>query len=339
MKVFCANWQAADDAALELQHYPDIEFILQRTAPGSLEPVTATALEDADALINYSAVQHVGAKPSDFLKVKVAVRAGVGFDNLDLQGWGAKGVPVCNVPDYGTTEVADHAIGLMLALTRGTAAYGPKLIEGGPESWHFGIAPLVRRHRGATFGVVGLGRIGLAAARRAAAFDMKVIFFDPHLESGVDLSTGYDRVHSLEDLMARSDVVSVHAPLTGETKGLLGHSAFSAAKPGIIVINTARGPIVDLDALEQAMRDGNVAGAGIDVLPSEPQDMTHPLLAAWRKREAWIADRLVVTPHAAFYSPAAMQDLRLKSVEVVRALLTEGRLTNCVNRQHLVKRP
>jgi D-3-phosphoglycerate dehydrogenase len=335
MKIFCANWQADDDAVLERERYPGADFILQRTAPGSLEAVDASALANADAVINYSATQLVGAKPADFAKARIAVRAGVGFDNLDLVGWGAKGVPVCNVPDYGTTEVADHAIALMLALTRGTSSYGQRLIETGPGAWHFGLAPLVRRHRHAHFGVIGLGRIGLAAARRAAAFDMKVTFFDPHLGSGVDLSTGYDRVHSLNELMGRSDIISVHAPLSGETRGMLNDTAFAAAKTGLILINTARGPIVDLDALERAMRSGGVAGAGIDVLPNEPQDMDHPLFASWRKREAWIAERLIVTPHAAFYSPSAMQDLRLKSVEVVHTLLVEGRLTNCVNPQHL----
>lgn len=339
MKIFCANWQAEDDATLEKERYPGMEFILQRTAPGSLEPVAGSSLAEADAVINYSATQHVGAKPADFARARVAVRAGVGFDNLDIVGWGAKGVPVCNVPDYGTTEVADHAIGLMLALTRGTSAYGTKLIEAGPNAWHFGLAPLVRRHRGARFGVIGLGRIGLAAARRAAAFDMKVTFYDPLLESGVDLSTGYERVHSLEALMAECDIVSVHAPLNADTHGLLNDKAFAAAKPGLILINTARGPIIDLDALERALRAGKVAGAGIDVLPNEPQDMDHPLFAAWRRREEWIAERLIVTPHAAFYSPAAMQDLRLKAVEVVHALLVEGRLTNCVNRRHLVQKP
>jgi phosphoglycerate dehydrogenase-like enzyme len=335
MKILCANWQAPDEAELELAHYPNIEFILQRTPAGSLSPVPPGALADADAVINYSATQFVGAKPAEFAKAKVAVRAGVGFDNLDLAGWGGKGVPVCNVPDYGTTEVADHAIGLMLALTRGTSAYGRSLIDGGPKTWHFSNAPLVRRHRGASFGVIGLGRIGLAAARRAAAFDMKVVFFDPYLSNGVDLSTGYERVHSLEELMGRCDIVSVHAPLSAETKGMLGAKAFAAAKPGLIVVNTARGPIIDLDALEAALRDGRIAGAGIDVLPNEPSDMDHPLFAAWRRREDWIAERLVVTPHAAFYSPASMIDLRLKSVEVVHALLVEGRLTNCVNRQYL----
>jgi phosphoglycerate dehydrogenase-like enzyme len=335
MKILCANWQAADDAELERKQYPGIEFILLRTSPGSLTPVPGEALRDADAVINYSATQHVGARPAEFAKVKVAVRAGVGFDNLDLAGWGAKGVPVCNVPDYGTTEVADHAIALMLALTRGTSSYGPALLAGGPAAWHFSHAPLVRRHRGSTFGIVGLGRIGLAAARRAAAFDMKVVFFDPHLSNGVDLSTGYERVHSLAELMGRADIVSVHAPLSDETRKLLDAAAFAAARPGLIVVNTARGPIIDLDALEAALRSGRIAGAGIDVLPEEPSDMDHPLLSAWRRGEDWIKGRLAVTPHAAFYSPSAMADLRLKSVEVVHALLVDGRLTNCVNQSFL----
>jgi len=162
---------------------------------------------------------------------------------------------------------------------------------------------------------------------------MKVVFFDPHLESGVDLSTGYDRVHALEDLMARSDIVSVHAPLTDERRDCLGIRHFPLPSPALSSSTRHAAQSSILMRLSRRCATDRVAGAGIDVLPSEPQDMKHPLLAAWRRREAWIADRLVVTPHAAFYSPAAMQDLRLKSVEVVRALLTEGRLTNCVNRQ------
>ena len=171
----------------------------------------------------------------------------------------------------------------MLALTRGTASYARRTAcADGAAGWHFSKAPLVRRHKGATFGIVGLGRIGLAAARRAAAFDMRVIFYDPHLSSGVDLSTGYERVHSLAELMGQADVSSIHAPLSDETRKLLGAEAFAAAKPGLILVNTARGPIVDLDALDAAMRGGTVAGAGLDVLPNEPGDLDHPLLAAWR---------------------------------------------------------
>ncbi len=310
MKILCANWQAADEAELERKHYPDIEFILARSTNEKAAELDPSICRTVDAVINYSPTHNVAAASDAFTNARIAVRSGVGFDNIDTAGWGARKIPACNVPDYGTTEVADHAIGLMLALTRGTSSYGAELIGNGAEGWNFSKAPLVRRHKGATFGIVGLGRIGLAVARRAAAFDMKVVFYDPHLSSGVDLSTGYERVHSLADLTGQSDVLSIHAPLSDETRNLLGAEAFAAAKPGLILINTARGPIVDLDALEAAMRSSTVAGAGLDVLPNEPADLAHPLVAAWRSHEPWIANRLIVTPHSAFYSPAAMRDLQ-----------------------------
>ena len=335
MKILCVNWQAGDDAELERQHYPDVEFILARSSVDTAASIDPAVAGTVDAVINYSPSLNVPLPPMAFPKARIAVRSGVGFDNIDTAGWGARNIPACNVPDYGTTEVADHALALMLALTRGTRTYPNELAANGSDGWHFTKAPLIRRHKGASFGIVGLGRIGLAAARRAAAFDMKVVFYDPLLLSGVDLSTGYERVHSLAELMGRSDVVSVHAPLNDSTRGMLNSAAFAAARPGLIVVNTARGPIVDLTALEAAMRAGTIAGAGLDVLPSEPGDLDHPLLRAWRQGEAWVRDRLIITPHAAFFSPASMVDLRLKSIEVVHAYLSEGRLTNCVNSEYL----
>jgi D-3-phosphoglycerate dehydrogenase len=335
MKIYCVNWQAEDDAELERQRFPDIEFILARSTTDQSATLDPQLCEAVDAVINYSPTLHVPAPPTAFPKARIAVRSGVGFDNIDSAGWGARNIPACNVPDYGTTEVADHALALMLSLTRGTSTYAAEIERDGADGWHFSKAPLVRRHKGSTFGIVGLGRIGLATARRAAAFDMKVVFFDPNLSSGVDLSTGYERVHSLNELMGRSDVVSIHCPLNENTYKMLGAEAFAAAKPGLVLVNTARGPIVDLDALEAAMRTGQVGGAGLDVLNSEPGDLDHPLLKAWRNRESWVKDRLAITPHAAFFSPASMIDLRLKSVEVVYAYLAEGRLTNCINAQHL----
>ena len=335
MKILCVNWQNPDDGDIERQQYPDVEFVIARSRVDVAAEISPEVAASVDAVINYSAALNVPLPPTAFPRARIAVRSGVGYDNIDTAGWGARNIPACNVPDYGTIEVADHAIALMLALTRGTYSYPTAIAATGAAGWHFNKAPLIRRHRNATFGIVGLGRIGLAAARRAAAFDMKVVFFDPHLSSGVDLSTGYERVHSIAELMGRSDVVSVHAPLSAETRGLLGEAAFATARPGLILINTARGPIVDLTALEGALRSGAVAGAALDVLQNEPGDLDHPLIASWRAGEAWIKDRLIVTPHAAFYSPASMVDLRLKSVEVVHAFVAEGRLTNCVNREYL----
>jgi phosphoglycerate dehydrogenase-like enzyme len=335
MKILCANWYDGSDADLERRLFPDVEFILAHTPEGTTGPLPEALRSDADAVINYSASAPLSEPPVAFPRCRIALRAGVGFDNLDLRGWGARGVPVCNVPDYGTTEVADHAIALMLSLKRGIASYAPALMKDPQAGWNYAAAPLIGRLKGATFGVVGLGRIGLAAARRAAAFDMHVVFYDPYLPNGMDLATGYRRVGSLKELAAISDVLSVHAPLTDETRGMLDAACFAAAKRGLVLVNTARGPIVDLDALADALRGGRIAGAALDVLPKEPADPMHPLIRAWRAREGWLDGRLMLTPHAAFYSPAALIDLRRKSVEVVVAYLRDGRLTNCVNREFL----
>ncbi|HYD69813.1 C-terminal binding protein [Azospirillum sp.] len=270
-------------------------------------------------------------------RARVVVRAGVGYDNVDLELAGQLGIAVCNVPDYGTTDVADHALAMLLTLTRGTAMYDEALRRDPVAGWRFDGPPLMRRLRGQVFGVVGLGRIGLAAALRARAFGMDIAFYDPYLPTGAELALGFRRVPRLADLMAGSDVVSVHTPLTPETRGLIGEAALAAAKPGLILINTARGPVVDLDALHAALASGRVAGAALDVLPVEPlaRDLDHPLIAAWRGQESWIAGRLLISPHSAFYSPASIHDLRRKSAEVLAAALGEGRLVNCVNRAWL----
>jgi len=329
MRILKVNTYAPD-SPLYTAFGPEVTFDVHRGRPPGLEACRA-----ADALINCSATLSVGVPIEAFERCRIVVREGVGYDNLDLAGWGARGVPVCNVPDYGTTEVADHALALTLALARGTGSYDEALRADPAGGWSYTTAPLVRRLRGATFAVLGLGRIGLATARRAAAFDMKVIFFDPYLSNGVDLATGFERVGSLEEAMARADILSVHTPLTEETRGLIGRRSLAAARPGLIVVNTARGPIVDLDALAEALREGRIAGAGLDVLPQEPVDAGHPLVAAWRAGEPWVRRRLILTPHAAFYSPAALEDMQRKSIEVCVAYLRDGRLMNCVNQRFL----
>ncbi len=339
MRLLMVNWGYDDDAVMERQMLGSgVAVDLRRWTPGKVQPFAASDGADVDAIINYSAVEQIGADPAAFPKCKIVVRSGVGFDNVDLEAWGKRGVPVSNVPDYGTTEVADHAIALMLALTRGTATYQQILRPDPAKGWRFGAAPLVKRLRGAVFGVIGLGRIGLAAALRAQAFGMRIVFFDPYLPTGTELSTGFSRVATLEELMAVSDVVSVHAPLSEETRGLVGPKAFIAAKTGVVIVNTARGPIVDLGALGAAIRSGKVGGAGLDVLPAEPADANHSLIAAWIKGEPWIEGRLVLSPHAAFYSPSSIEDLRRKSVEVVVEYIRNNRLLNCVNPKFLEKR-
>jgi lactate dehydrogenase-like 2-hydroxyacid dehydrogenase len=331
-----------------LSHFTHKEPDLEHEVAGDradlyVQPV-ATALDDpvpqemrrsADAILHFAANRAIDGAPEDYPKVRAVLRSGVGFDNIDVRAWGARGVPVFNVPDYGTAEVADHAIALMLALVRGTATYQEKLRADPVANWHHSVAPQVMRLRGKVFGVVGLGRIGLAAATRARAFGMAIAFYDPFLPSGYEIAIDAARCATLEELMAMSDVVSVHAPASEETRDLVGRAAFAAAKPGIVLINTARGAVVDLDALHEAMRENRVAAAGLDVLPREPADPAHPLIAAWTRREPWLEGRLTLSPHAAFYSPTSIRDMRAKGMQTILRALATGDLMNCVNREFL----
>ncbi|MCB1489705.1 MAG: C-terminal binding protein [Bauldia sp.] len=338
MRILKVNTYAPD-SPLYQSFGSDVTFDIHRSGSEVGPPPSLESCRLADAVINCAATLPIGVDIEAFDRCRIVVREGVGYDNLDLAAWGARGVPVCNVPDYGTSEVADHALALTLALTRGTGTYDETLRGDPVGEWTYKTAPLVRRLRGATFAILGLGRIGLAAARRAAGFDMKVIFYDPYLSNGAELAVGYERVRSLEEIVERADILSVHTPLTEETRGLVGEKTLRFARPHLIVINSARGPIVDLDALADALREGRIAGAGLDVLPQEPADIQHPLIAAWKAGEPWVRNRLVLTPHAAFYSPSALEDMQRKAIEVCLAYLRDGTLMNCVNQAYLVDRP
>lgn len=264
-------------------------------------------------------------------RCRLIVRVGVGFDNVDGAACRARGIPLSNVPNYGTTEVADHALAMLLHLVRGLGSYEARLKADPVAGFIAENVPVVRRIRGATFGAIGMGRIGTAVARRAAAFDMKVIYVDPYQPEGHDLGLGLERVRSQDELLRRSDIVSLHVPLSETTRNLMGAPQFAAMKPGGIFINIARGGLVDVDALYDALKSGHLAAAGLDVLPKEPPVPIPALIEAWRSNAPWLAGRLVVTPHAAFYSEAGYLDMRTFSAEILLEFLFEGRLRNNVN--------
>ena len=282
------------------------------------------------------------APPAEYLplldKCRIVVKTAVGFDDVDIEAFGRLGIPVCNVPDYGTREVADHAIALMMTLVKSIAFHDEELRADPIGNWRPALNPYGRRLSACTFGVVGLGRIGTAAMRRAQAFDMDCVFYDPYQPSGLELALGVRRVDTLAELMGQCDIVSIHTPLNDETRCLIDADAFAAAKKGIIVINTARGPIIDLDALHDAMRDNTVLAAGLDVLPDEPANLNAPLISAWHRSEEWIKHRLVVTPHSAFFTPESVRDIRAFAARTAARYLRDGRLANCVNQQYLATR-
>ena len=338
MRILLSQFRHPDDSLERQAVGSGVELIVQTPTEGGWTPLPAELRQTIDGIIHSPPNTDVDGSPEDYPRVRALVRAGVGFDGLDIEAWGRHGTAVFNVPDYGTSEVADHAIGLMLALTRGITAYHDAIKADPAKGWTHGVAPVVRRLRDATFGILGLGRIGLGAATRARAFGMQIAFYDPYLPSGMEIAVGARRCASLQELMAISDVVSLHAPATEETRGLIGAEALAWAKPGLVLINTARGSLVDLDALHDALKVGRIGAAGLDVLATEPADPAHPLIAAWRQGEEWIAGRLALTPHAAFYSPASLVDMRVKSVETVLRHLRTGDLANCVNTEFLAKR-
>ena len=302
----------------------------------SADDVPEDVWRGADALVNVLDVRDVHRAKLD--RCRIFVTPKVGFDNLDLPAWGALGIPVCNVPDYGTQEVADHAIALMLDLMKGITFHTRELKADPRKNWRPALNPFGRRLSSCVFGIVGLGRIGTAAALRAKAFGMDVVFYDPYVSNGSDLAIGVRRVHSLEDLFAQSDVVSLHAPLTEETRGFINGPVLSSSKSGLILINTARGPIIDIDALHDALRCDEVQAVGLDVLPEEPANPEHPLIQSWAANEPWVDHRLLITPHSAFYTPESVYDMRFKAGEIAMTYLNTGRLQNCVNLPYLVKR-
>jgi len=266
-----------------------------------------------------------------FPRLKVVIRMGVGYDRVDRAYCAAHGITVCNIPDYGTQEVADTAIALAVSLRRGLVLHHDAQRGTPPAPW--GVLPnrIVRRFEVQRFGVLGLGRIGTAVALRAKALGFQVVFFDPHLPNGAERAIGVARAESLDALLAQSDVLSIHCPLTRNTRNLVGARELALLPRDAVVVNTARGPILDIEALEAALRSNHLAGAGLDVIPVEPPVEPIPsLLRAYRDREDWLMGRLVIMPHVAFHSPEAWDDIRLKSAETMRDVLVRGLRTNVI---------
>jgi phosphoglycerate dehydrogenase-like enzyme len=266
-----------------------------------------------------------------FPRLRAICRMGVGYDNLDRVAAADRQIMILNVPDYGTTEVADHAMALALSLRRGVLLHHETQRATPPAVWRYIDDPLLRRSSVQTFGIVGMGRIATAVALRAKAFGFRVVFYDPHLPNGVELGLGVQRAATLEALLSQTDTLSVHTPLTRETRGLLGLKELSLLPKGAVVVNTARGPIVDIDALATLLKSGHLAGVGLDVVPVEPPVEPIPeLMRAYRAREDWTLGRLVITPHSAFYTPQAWDDIRSKSAETMRAALLGPRAQNVI---------
>jgi C-terminal binding protein len=287
-------------------------------------------IEQADAVIVYHEVTLTRRTLERLHRCRVIVRGGVGFDNVDGQAARQLGIPLANTPDYGSEEVADSALGMLLALTRGIHRAN-SVLRAGPGDWTYEVsAPLVRL-RGRALGIVGLGRIGTAMAVRGQSLGLEVVFFDPYKPDGYDKALGIRRIETLEELLAQSLVVSLHCPLSAETHHLIDSRAIAAMPPGGYLVNTARGGVVDSQAVVMALASGHLTGAGIDVLPQEPPAEGDPLLAAWRDPHHPAHHRLILNPHIAWYCEDGKREMRRKAAETCRRALLDLPLRNVVN--------
>jgi D-3-phosphoglycerate dehydrogenase len=263
---------------------------------------------DADAiLVTYAKLP--GELLRQLKRCKAIGRFGLGVDNIDLPAAKELGIAVNYVPDYCLREVSDHAMALLLGLAR-KVPFSNKLVQAG--RWE--VPPIVplRRLEGRVLGLVGFGNIPRALAPKAKAFGFKVLTYDPYVKPDMLAAAGVEGV-GFDDLLARSDFVSVHAPLMPQTRGLMNAAAFAKMKRGAFLINTARGPLVDEAALVAALDSGHLGGAGLDVVTTEPLAKDSPLIGR---------DNVILTPHTAFYSVEALEELQTKCASDVARVLS-----------------
>jgi lactate dehydrogenase-like 2-hydroxyacid dehydrogenase len=306
----------------------DAESAIEKAIIGTAAKVTRhlcdtdADLDDEIASANAIIIWHnmpLTASGIDKLKnCRAIIRNGVGFDSVDIAAASERGIAVCNVPDYGTEEVADHAIALAMALCRQIL---PLDQEAKQLGWNIKVGPKLRRLSTLTFGIAGLGRIGTATALRAKALGFRVIFHDPYLPNGADKAVGITRVRTLDELLAQTDVLSLHCPLNDETRQLIAERELSLLKPGAFVVNTARGAIIKKPAILAALREGRLAGAGLDVIEDEPL----------RTAEEAATPNLIATCHAAFCSVESKIEMRSTSARIALAAVTGQPLENVVN--------
>ncbi|MDO8533545.1 MAG: C-terminal binding protein [Xanthobacteraceae bacterium] len=282
---------------------------LRMAKSASAEDILAVA-RDADAiLVTYAKLP--GDLLRQFKRCKVIGRFGLGVDNIDIPAAVELGITVTYVPDYCMQEVSDHAMALLLALAR-KVPFSNKLVQSG--RWEVPPIVPIRRIAGQTLGLVGFGNIPRAVAPKAKAFGLRVVTHDPYVPQDVLKAAGVEGV-SFDKLLEISDFVSIHAPLLPATRGLINADAFAKMKKGALLINTARGPLVDEAALVAALDSGHLGGAALDVVAIEPLAKDSKLLGR---------DNVILTPHTGFYSVEALNELQTKcATDVARVLSGE----------------
>ena len=273
---------------------------------------------DCDALLNTYAGPITADVMAKMPKCRIIARYGIGVDTIDLDAATAAGIIVTNNPTYCIEEVAEHTMALLLAAARKVAFYDRQVRSG---RWEVPPGKPLYRVAGRTLGLVGFGNIARQVALRAASFGMRILFADPYIEEGQFQVPG--KKVALDELLREADFVSLHPPLTGKTRGMMNDEAFSRMKPTAVLVNCARGPIVDTAALVRALDAGKIAGCALDTTDPEPLPDPHPL----RGRE-----NVILNPHVAWYSEQALVGLQAGAPNEVKRVLSGEWPVNVVNR-------
>jgi D-3-phosphoglycerate dehydrogenase len=315
----CITDHTFHDSKPEREVLEDIaEVVDLNGTPTGTEDEVIKACLGADALIIGFAP--VTAKVLDSLPgLKCVVRYGIGYDTIDVKAAAERGIPVANVPDYCVSEVADHAMALLLSLERKLFIFDASLRRGEWSPVKTG-RPL-HRLAGRVLGIAGMGRIGTEVARRARTFGYEILVYDPWVDEAAARSRGGQKV-DLDTLLARSDAISLHLPLTEETRHLLDRGNLARMKQGANLINVSRGAVVDTVALAGALSSGHLGGTALDVFETEPLPADHPI----RK-----APNTILQPHGAWYSEESLKELQRNAAEEVSRVLRGGKMKNRVN--------
>lgn len=265
-----------------------------------------------------------------FPKLEAIIRYGVGYDKIDISEAARRGIIVCNTPDYGTDEVSDTALAMVLNISRGISSYN-LAARGYHDSWQLNTDKRIRRHSELKLGVIGAGRIGGSLILKANACKLRTFFYDPYKPRGHEKMLNSLRYDNQDELLADADILSINCPLTDETRGMIDETFIAKMKAGASLVNTARGGILaDIDLLYGPMKSGHLAHAGLDVLPDEPPGKSK-LIDAWRGGEDWLAGRLMINPHTGYYSQEAYIEMRQKTALNALRVIEGKRPFNIVN--------
>jgi D-3-phosphoglycerate dehydrogenase len=306
-------WPSTDPER-EVLEAAGIEIVI---APDSSESTLAGLAEDVDAIM-FCFAQVTGKVLETATNCKIAARYGIGVDNVDIAKATELGIVVTNVPDYCMDEVTDHALGMIIALNRRLVPHTKAVAAGG---WSDVVLNQpMHRTRGATLGIVGYGRIGRSLAAKAVGFGMNILAYDPLIEPGSNVD-GASAV-TLDELLRQSEFVSLHVPLIPQTQNMISAPELAMMKPGSIIVNCARGGLIDEDALAASLASGHTSGAGLDVLEPAPPDPLSPLLQQ---------ENVIITPHTAFFSQASTLELEQRTAQEVIRVLNGENPENLIN--------